>query len=97
MERYIANGWGNRWETFGSMFNMEHVKTTFAVYSEEEGYMAYLRVDEMVTWLAELKVESSTELLTHLYARSGNGEDVPISWEQLLYILSAHTVPRMRL
>ena len=31
-----------------SMFNMEDVKTTFAVYSEEEGYMAYLTVDEMV-------------------------------------------------
>jgi hypothetical protein len=76
------------------MFNMEDVKTMFAVYYEEEGYMAYLRVDEMVTWLSELKVKSSTELLTHVYARSGIVEDVPISWEQLLYILSGHAVSK---
>ena len=77
---------------FESMFNMEDVKTTFAVYSAEE--MAYLRVDDMVTWLAELNVQSSTELLTHLYARSGIGEDVPISWEQFLYILSGHAISK---
>ena len=65
------------------MVNMEDVKTTFAVYSEEAGYMAYLRVDEMVTWVTELNVKSSTELLTHLYARSGIGENASIAWEQL--------------
>ena len=79
---------------FGSVFNMEDVKTTFAAYSEEEGYMAYLRVDEMVTWLAALKIESSTELLAHLYARSGIGEDVPISWDQFWFILSGHAVSK---
>ena len=49
------------------MFDMEDVKATFAVYCEQEGYMAYLGFAEMVAWLAALHVESSTELLAPIH------------------------------
>ena len=32
----------------GSMLNTEDVKSTFVVYCEQEGYMTYVGIDEMV-------------------------------------------------